>query len=395
MSFLYLVRAVFLKELTDALRDRRSLISALIFPLLMPLLIGGMFHLLVQREAPTPRAELPTVGAERAPELATQLRLAGLDLTGVTEAQAAAPLEAVKERALPAVLVIPEGYAEALAQGRPAALELYLDEGDAASRRTARRAERAIQEHSARLGALRLIARGVDPSLSHPVSLERHDASTEAALAAQVLGLFPMLALMAAFIGGMQVAIDTTAGERERGSLEPLLINPAPRFTLTLGKWLTATSFALTSAWLTLGLSAITMNQVDMAQIGLPFQLSLRQALMMALLVLPIAPLASALEMTIATFARSYKEAQTYLSMVLFIPMLPGMWLTLSPTATEPWMSAVPILGQTALLSDVLSGKAVSSGAVALASLSAVLLSVLAVAFAARLLRSERVVFGR
>ncbi|MBX3184781.1 MAG: ABC transporter permease [Polyangiaceae bacterium] len=389
------MRTVFFKELIDAARDRRSLLSALIFPLLMPLLIGGMFHLLVQREASSGRLELPTVGAERAPELASALRQAGLDLTHVSPEQAAAPTEAVKARSLPAVLVISADYAEALATGRPADVQLFLDDSHAESRRLARRAERAILEHSGRIGALRLIARGVDPSVASPIAIERHDASTQAALAAQVLGLFPMLALMAAFIGGMQVAIDTTAGERERGSLEPLLINPAPRVALTLGKWLTATLFALVSAWLTLGLSALSMNQVDLAQIGLPFQLSLRQALTMALLVLPIAPLASALEMSIATFARSYKEAQTYLSVVLFIPMLPGMWLTMSPTATEPWMTLVPILGQTALLGDVLGGKDVTGSAIAIASLSATLLSLAAVAFAARLLQSERVVFGR
>ncbi len=392
---LSLVRVVFLKELVDAARDRRALLSALIFPLLMPLLVGGMFHLLVERESTPASLELPTIGAEHAPTLAAALKRAGLKLVPAEVEGADQATAAVKARTLPAVLIIPEAPTDERKQQDQMTVQLFLDDSRAESRRVGRRAERAMLEYSASIGALRLILHGVEPTLAAPIAVERYDLSTQAALAAQVLGLFPMLALMAAFIGGMQVAIDTTAGERERGSLEPLLINPAPRLALTLGKWLTAAVFALASSWLTLGLSALSMNQVDLGQIGLPFQLSLHQLLIMALLVLPIAPLASALEMTIATFARSYKEAQTYLSVVLFIPMLPGLWLTMSPTATEPWMTLVPLLGQTVLLGDVLSGEDIAGSSIALASLSATLLSLLAVAFAARLLKSERVVFGR
>lgn len=386
---------VFRKELVDALRDRRSLFSALLFPLLMPLLFSLMFQMLIEREAPTARTKLPVIGMQSAPGLIEHLATQGIDAEAAPEDLTPNPREAVEKGRAEVILLIPADYREHYERGRPAELQLYFDDSRSESRRNARTAQRAILAYSQRIGALRLIARGVSPDLLLPIRVEEHDTSTPNKLTARLLSLIPMLALMACFIGSMQVAIDTTAGERERGSLEPLLINPVSRFGLSGGKWLTASLFGLVSCSLTLLTSLLAMSQVDLPKLGLHFSIGWLDGLRMWLVLLPLCALASALQMLIATFARSYKEAQTYLSLVLFLPMLPGLLMSLSPMDTRPWMWAVPVLAQTQFLTDIMSSSPPGALGVGAASASTLALSLLCLALGARLLNSERIVFGR
>jgi sodium transport system permease protein len=389
------LRVVFRKELIDALRDRRSLLSALLFPLLMPILISVMFQLVVDREGPTARVSLPVVGREHAPALIEHLAQQGIDTPDAGADSARDPQGAVERAQAEALLVIPERFPEAFRKGRPSTLQLYFDDSRSESRRVARRAQRSIGEYSQRIGSLRLIARGVSPGLTQPIRVEEHDLSTPNKLTARLLSLIPMLALMACFIGSMQVAIDTTAGERERGSLEPLLINPVSRSALSAGKWLTAALFGAVSCSLTLGLSIGAMSLVDLQRLGLSFELSWTQGARMWLVLLPLCLLASASQMLIATFARSYKEAQTYLSLVLFLPMLPSLVLSLSPVDTQPWMLFIPILAQTQLLTDAMAGGPLGALTILLSQLTTVVASLACLFIAARLLNSERIVFGR
>ncbi|MCA9646174.1 MAG: ABC transporter permease [Myxococcales bacterium] len=394
-SPLKVLLVVFRKELIDALRDRRSLFSALLFPLLMPLLFSVMFQTLIEREAPTARTKLPVIGMENAPGLIEHLGTQGVDAEAAAADLTPDPRRAVELGKAEAILAIPKDYAEHYQAGRPSSLQLYFDDSRSESRRTARKAQRVILGYSQRVGALRLIARGVIPDLLLPIRVEEHDTSTPSKLTARLLSLIPMLALMACFIGSMQVAIDTTAGERERGSLEPLLINPASRFGLSGGKWLTASLFGLVSCSLTLFTSLVAMSQVDLQKLGLHFSIGWTQGLQMWLVLVPLCALASALQMLIATFARSYKEAQTYLSLILFLPMLPGLLLSLSPVDTQPWMWSVPILAQTQFLTDVMAGSPPGALGLALAGLATLALSLLCLGVGARLLNSERIVFGR
>ena len=138
------------------------------------------------------------------------------------------------------------------------------------------------------------------------------------------------------------MAIDTTAGERERRSLEPLLVNPVSRSALTVGKWLATCVFGLVAALLTLALSLLMMRFVPLEQLGMQLSLGGRQVVLMALAVAPMALLASALQMFVATFARSFKEAQTYVSLLLIVPMLPGLVTAVYPLQTAAWMTPGP-----------------------------------------------------
>lgn len=385
-----MIRAVFLKELIDHCRDRRSMLGALVLPVLGPLVLIGLFRLLSQLGGDPP-IRLPVVGAEHAPRLVEHLRASGAELLPAP----ANPEESVRRGDVDAVLVIDPSYAERFALGRSAPVQLIVDQsrGEAAS--TARRVTRLVYGYAQSLAALRLLARGISPEVAAPIELEEIDLSTPQKVAANLLNVVPMLLMLAAFMGGMNVAIDTTAGERERGSLEPLLLNPVPRFRLVVGKWLTTVVFSTVITLVTLIGLALTVRFLPLEEVGLKVLLGPREALAMLASVLPLTLFASSLQMLIATFARSFKEAQTYLSLFNLLPMAPSMVLMLEPTRTAAWMLPIPALAQVSTLVDVMRGESVPAWHFGLIALSSLAYAALCLWALVRLLGREQIIFGR
>jgi sodium transport system permease protein len=193
----------------------------------------------------------------------------------------------------------------------------------------------------------------------------------------------------------MYVATDATAGERERGSLEPLLCNPVSRRTLVVGKWLAATAFAAVSIVLTLALTLIAMTFVDLDELGIVIDLGPGEIAGVLAATLPIALLAAAAQLLLATFARTFKEAQTYLSLMMMIPMIPGVVMSIKPIHSALWMMPIPLLGQQVLLMDVLRGEPTGALDFVLTGLSAVALAVVCLLINARLFEREKIIFGR
>jgi sodium transport system permease protein len=193
----------------------------------------------------------------------------------------------------------------------------------------------------------------------------------------------------------MQIAIDSTAGERERGSLEPLLLHPVPRGALAAGKWLAASAFGCGAVVCSMLLTIAVMRRVPWHDLGMRFAVTDGELLGLLVLILPVAFLLSAFVLFASTFARSFKEAQSYLGMLMLVPMIPGMISTMYPLSNRPWLAPVPVVGQYALAADVLGGKAPGAGLYAVSAVSALCVAGVLVGFTARLLRRESIVFGR
>ena len=210
-----------------------------------------------------------------------------------------------------------------------------------------------------------------------------------------VLAFLPMMLVLAVFIGGMQIAIDTTAGERERGSLEPLLVNPAPRFSLVAGKWLASVIFAWASLLLTFGVLLVVLERVPMPRLGIRFEIGTAEISAVLAAVLPLGFFSSAAQMLVATFARSYKEAQTYVSFLMFLPMLPALASILSPIDAAPWMTLIPLLGQHVLVTDALGGDIRSPLSFVVSALTIGVAAVVCLGVTTRLFHRERIIFGR
>ncbi|MBC8072260.1 MAG: ABC transporter permease [Deltaproteobacteria bacterium] len=384
------VRVVLAKELTDGLRDRRSLFSALIFPLVGPVLVVLMFKFIADRESTDEPVPLPVIGAEHAPGLVAYLAEHDVEVLPAPDD----PEGAVKRGDVPAVLVIDAEYPQRFREARPAPLELMVDNSRQDGHGKVRRAQRAIEGYAAELGAMRLLLRGVDPKLAAPVALAEHDLATPQKQAANVLGIIGMYVMMAAFIGGMYVATDATAGERERGSLEPLLSNPVDRTSLALGKWLATCVLSCGSQLFTLFTSGIALSRAPLEELGVELHFTAVMVLQVIAMVLPAGLLASALQLLIATFARSFREAQTYLTMLTLLPAVPGMMLMLSPMDSTWWSRWVPILGQQLGVSDILRGEPVAVLDFVIPTLVAVGLALASVRACAWLLGREKIVFG-
>jgi sodium transport system permease protein len=382
------------KEVVDNLRDRRALLGAVLYPLLGPVLmivlltvVGRTFS--EQGEKPL---ELPVVGAEHAPDLIAFLRRNEVTI----QPAPADPQTAVKNGEQNVVLVIPPGYSADLAAGRPATVQLVVDDSRQTAAVAIRRTSRLLEAYGGQIAALRLLARGINPAVIAPLAVETVDVATPQSQAASFLNLTGYFLIFSIFIGGMYLAIDSTAGERERGSLEPLLANPVARWELVFGKLGATMLFTLVAVIETLVAFAVVLNLVPLENyLGVRFSLSASALVSVFLIALPILPLAGALQIIIASSTRSFKEAQNYLSILPLIPALPGMFMAFVPVDPRPWTMLIPTFSQQILINQVMRGEPINPAYLALATAVTLVTGALLIALAVWLYGRERLVFGR
>ncbi|MDQ3264525.1 MAG: ABC transporter permease [Myxococcota bacterium] len=386
-----LIGVVLGKELMDHMRDRRSVLTALIFPVLGPVMFAGMFTILAGWMREDRPLQLSVVGTANAPNLIAFLERAGAQLT-----PAPADYEQqVQDGDLDVVLVIPKAYGDDFEAGRSAKLDLVVDNSRNQARVPIRRTQRLLEAYGGQVATLRLLARGISPELARPLQVDEVDLATSAKMASNALNMIPLFLLMAALMGGMHLAIDSTAGERERGSLEPLLLNPISRPALVAGKWLATILATTVTVLLTLLGFKIAIGRVPLEDLGVRADLGIEQMLSILAVVLPLTLMASAAQVLISTFARSFKEAQSYIQVLMMIPVLPSAFLSLSPIKTQLWMMAIPFLGQNLLVTSLMRGEGMDPMGLLLSLAGVLVVTGICLAATVRMLGSERVVFGR
>ncbi|MGC1648970.1 MAG: ABC transporter permease [Candidatus Sulfotelmatobacter sp.] len=392
MSILRQAWIVFMKELRDGLRDRRSIMSVLVVAAVMPTLFGGMFTVMAGHSKDAQEMKLPVGGVENAPAFVDWLKQQpGIEVV----ASPADPEQAVRDRQEDVVLIIEKDFAKNMTRAIPAPVKLVSDSTREGARRKVTRARNLVNAYSSQLASLRLIARGVAPTVALPVSLEEVEVSSAQERLATQLNILTLLLVIAAVTGGMQIAIDTTAGERERGSLEPLLLSPVPRVALAAGKWLAASAFGCVSVVFSMLLTVNVLRRVPWQDMGIRFRVSDSDLMSLLALILPLAFFLSAVTIFASTFARSFKEAQGYMGMLILLPLFPGVISMLYPLSNRRWLTPVPIFGQYALAADVLGGKPPRVTFYVLAGVSVVACAVVLVALTSRLLKRETIIFGR
>ncbi|MFN7962492.1 MAG: ABC transporter permease [Thermoanaerobaculia bacterium] len=383
-------RTVLAKELKDALRDRRSLLGAFAYALLGPLALGVALAAVADRGEPDRPIQVRLAGAEQSPALVAALEAEHVQFTpsrGELEAEIAGGEAALGLRLRP-------GYGADFEALKPAEVELVYDSSRRETVAARERLSDLLRGYSQSVADQRLLARGILPASQSPLRLLRRDLASAAGRAAWVLGVLPLFLLMAAFVSGMNVAIDATAGERERGSLESLLLAPVGRVELVLGKALAGALVALAGSLITVALFYAVLLSPWLSALNLDTALGGREVLAILGILLPLCLLAPALEMLVGLGARSYKEGQTYVSLMMFLPMVPGFFLAYHEGAPAAWLKLVPVVGQQLLLADLLSARPFAGWAVAQGVLSLALAGGLVLAMA-RLLGRERIVLGR
>jgi len=382
---------VFAKELRDNLRDRRSLFMALIYPFIGALflglllsLVGGMFQ--SQGEA---RLTLAVAGGEAAPELMAHLRASNVVLLPPP----ADPEAAVREGRHDAVLLVPPGYGPAIAGGGQAELRVVLNATRLSTVITVSRLVQLLRDHGEALARQRLAARGLTAEAAMPLLVRSVNVGQARSLAGFFLNMLPPFIVFTIFVGGVYLAIDTTSGERERGSLEPLLTNPVPRSGLLLGKAGATFVFTLTAVLLQLAAFKAMFALIASGDFGVALDPGLAAFAGVALISLPLIAFAVALQIIVGTVSRSYKETQTYLGLLPLIPSLPGMVLVFVPLDPQAWMMSIPTFGQVLLIGKLMRGEPVAVDHVGLSILATGLAAGLLLALAARLYQRDRLLF--
>ena len=380
---------VYWKEMRESLRDRRVLMNSLLLgPLLGPLLFLVMMRLVVGRELEKAEQPLPVVviGAERAPELIDALKQMGLEV----KPPVADPEQAVREQRIDLALRVGADFGAAWRDGRPAEVEVIYDSSRREGSSDVDRLRNMLESYSHRNGALRLLARGLSPGIATAVVVANRDTATPQARGALLFAMLPYMLVLTIFIGGLWLAIDSTAGERERQSLEPLLANPVPRDRILLGKLMATATFSTAS--LTLGLLAfLVVGQfMPTEQLGMSLALGPHFFAVALPVLVPLVLLLCIGQILIAAFARSVREAQTYLGLAQLVPIIPSIVLSILPVKAKLWMYAVPLLGQQLSIMRLLRAEPVPMLALALSAVVTLLVATVVFLITRRVYESER-----
>jgi sodium transport system permease protein len=359
---MHAILTVFLKEVRESLRDRRTLWSALGFgAIFSPLLFAAILSFTIKRNDPLndKPVALAVSHAERAPNLVSHLVEYGITVEPVSYDDAAARA-AVQDHRQKVVLMIPEDYVTRFAAGQPAPLQLYSDSSDQTADRDVRRTRSVLAGYGAVITQLRLIARGIDPTTVVPIAVHDVDVSTPASRSVIALGTVSVFIFMSLFMGGMYLAIDATAGERERGSLESLLTVPVRRDYLIYGKILAACAFMTVSLIVSVTALSIVLRRVGLEGLGMSVNFGPMTALMIVLCCLPLIPFCASIMTIIAAYTRSYREAQTYLGLITVVPILPMMFASMMGLQPNAALMATPSMSQHFLITSLLRDEAVS-----------------------------------
>ncbi len=384
---------VFRKELADALRDRRSWMIAIVISMLSgPVIFTLMSNFISDIEEKAAAREVVMLEPARAPTLVNFLQR-----SGATVLPAAADYEAqLRSGSLQNAVVVPPADFEAqLARGEPVTVTVVFDDSHDRAQPMVGAAAALVRAFGRETGTLRLIARGISPQVLAPVEVEEHNLAPTQARGARLLFIVPWAALIVAVFGALSVAIDVSAGERERGSLEPLLMNPVGVGSIVLGKWAVVMAYSVVIVVLTMLGFLVSMRFISSETLSALMQLQWREVAIFSAVLLPFAALMAAVNMLAATFGRSFKEAQTYVSYismaVQFAALLP-VFLTVRDAF---WQLLVPSVAQLTVLMKVLRGEPLTAAHLLVPAAVCLAGTALCLLVQARLLRREQIVFAR
>jgi len=356
---------VYRKEFTEWVRDRRTLISTVLVPLFFfPIIMVGFTALAVvmmdtaQKETP----KVMVLGGEDSPQLLAELRKA--------ESLKIAPFSAnwkeqISDKEIRAAVEIPRGFQAALEKGEAKTVKIYFYEGETKSSFGADHIQKFLKDYREQVVKERLAAKNVPPSVLTPFEIHQENvAPPEKVSGATVGGFIGYMVVLLCMTGAMYPAIELTAGEKERGTMETILSSPISRMHLVLGKFLLVLSAALATAALSvmsMGISFSALRHFNVSSgrgeaAGLLLQLGPKAVAAIFLMALPMAVLFSAVLMTIALFAKSHKEAQSYLTPMTFLVVIPAVASLLPGVELTPKLAFIPILNTSLVCKEIMTG---------------------------------------
>lgn len=380
------------KEIIDTLRDRRTLIVTLASAALAgPIFLLLIFNMIAQQADRARELTLPVQGAEHASAL-----VAFLERQQVKVAPAPEDFEAkVKAGELDVVMIVEPTFGDDVRKGRAGTVRLVYDRSRDRARTSIEQAETLLRGYNRQWGQMRLLLRGIAPEVGNPLNVEVVNLETPQQSGAPILFLVAYYGLFAAIMGGMPVALDATAGERERQSLEPLLTTPAIPLELVAGKWLATMLVNALVVLLTLAGFWATLALAPLPPVGVPFLFGLTEFARFLVVLLPIIVMLPAILLWVGTRGRTYKEAQANVSVLMFVVALIPAVQVFAQRRDPDWISIVPVAGQYALLNRVVRGEGIPAGELAISWIVPLVLIALALAAVARLWSRETILSAK
>jgi len=341
---------VYKKELKDMLRDRRMLVAAFSFALLGPVFMGVIFMLSRDSDAEEQMARLAIANMEQAPGLVAYLEKKDVFVS---------PYSGDKmPDALPdgtdGLLMLPDDYSELLKSGQVVFGKLFVDEGSKTGISKGRELQGAVDSYGSYIGGVRLITRGVPPAIVSPIIIERFDLAEEGFVAQTMSGMFLMLIIMAPFIGGLSVAVDTLAGERERHSMQPLLAQPVSPLNVILGKLAMVSTFSIVGTLLALTTFLFAVSLIPAGTLPIALHLNISTVPLIVLQLIPFAILIAATQLFISIQVKSFKEGQSYISMFMMLPMFVAYLKIFGASKLHGMAFFLPILSEMESLSSLI-----------------------------------------
>lgn len=387
--------AVLRKEMLDAVRDKRSVAMLAMFVLIYPLIMWVTLNNNISKATRTEReiTEVLVIGGERAPTLLQRLKQEGIAVIARSNMDEAAITGALRQRKQAAVVKIPEEFSGLYQNLRPARIELWFDSAVDDDERL-HRVQSVLRSYGNDIARSRLLAHGVSPALLMPAPLQLYDTAPVASRSGRFIGAIFGIFFVATFYFCLNVAIDATAGERERRSLEILLAQPVRPLELITGKWLAATGLCAVGLSLELLVGHYVLKSMPLEEIGLSWRLGLPSLLLLAVTALPLCLFAASLEIALAMNSKSFKEAQTTVGFALLLPIIPVLVVPMMDVGTQQWMYAIPVLAEQTLLLELAKGNAISVQSFLTTAGVSLAAAAICIGLASLRLKSERFVLG-
>jgi sodium transport system permease protein len=379
------------KELRETLRDRRALSLLLLFVLMYPLLVGGVLQRQIDRATKPERegVELAVIGSDQAPTLMNQLRQRNVTITELEPMGEEEINALLRRQTVAAVLRLTPDFADTYHAMRPARVELWFDSASDSSRKLDE-VEYVLQDYSRNIASARLLAHGVSPANLNPVLIQRYDTGTSASRSANTISTMLGIFFIPAFMFCMSTAVDSTAGERERRSLEVLMAQPVRPADLIVGKWLAASLLSIVGITLELAIAHGILKWLPLEEIGLSWRLGWSDLAMVCLASATLSLFAAALEIALAINARSFKEAQTLVSFTMIVPLVPVIVVPMLNLTNKWWMYMIPVLSNQTLLRELAKGQSIGLQPFLQTFFSSLLLAMLCVWYTERRMKSEK-----
>lgn len=394
-KFVKLCLAVFNKELRDALRDRRAMRMAFLPPLYFVAIFVGMVFFAVnlandKKVAGVNSIPVAVEGEQYLPEYVAWLREQGAVINTI-ERDA---YQQVKEKKIDFALIIPADAPQKRAKGEVVPIWLVYDGANQKLSSSIGFVRSQFYVWNSRVGTINLMARGIAPDVGSPAMLREENLADEQKMSVYLLASIPLTLLLAAFIGSVGFSADMTAGERERRSLESLLITPAPTAAIYLGKWLTSVSLTLVIIIIQLVLFAIAFRFLPFNQLGLRVDVNSIDLLNIFWVLLPVVFFAVALQLSLSIFAKSFKDAQSLIAGLVFVPMLLNFYTMFNPGVFYEWWLWVPVLGQAVVIKEILLGGTIAAFAFWKFWAVGVLITTLSFWLGIKQLRRPKIIYG-